>query len=82
VPRYDRSAVDRNKVKRRLRELVRLDLLPTLRRSLPHDLLLRARADAYNVEFAALRDAVRSVVARIGPPSPSIDPPAESETRE
>jgi ribonuclease P protein component len=68
VPRYDRSAVDRNKIKRRLRELIRLDLLPVLRLCASHDLLVRARAEAYGVEFAVLRDALRSVASRIGAP--------------
>ena len=31
VPRHQHSAVDRNRLKRRLRELVRLELLPALR---------------------------------------------------
>ena len=31
VPRYSHSAVERNRVKRRLREIVRLDVLPRLR---------------------------------------------------
>jgi ribonuclease P protein component len=55
VPRYSRSAVDRNRLKRRLRELVRTRLLPVLASV---DVVIRARPDAYAASFAALGDAV------------------------
>lgn len=52
VPRYKHSAVDRNRLKRRLRELARLALLP----GIPSlDLVIRARPEAYDASFATLR---------------------------
>jgi ribonuclease P protein component len=51
VPRHKHSAVDRNRLKRRLRELVRTRLLPSLP---PCDVVIRARAEAYADGFAAL----------------------------
>ena len=52
VPKYKHSAVDRNRLKRRLRELVRVELLPHLR---PMDVVFRAAPKAYSCDFAALR---------------------------
>jgi ribonuclease P protein component len=57
VPRYSGSVVDRNRLKRRLRELVRRRLLteaPSV------DVVIRARPEAYAASFAALEaDVVR-----------------------
>ena len=62
VPKYDRSAVERNRLKRRLRELTRLRLL----RELPAiDLVIRARRETYAVEFADLARDVDAVRARL-----------------
>lgn len=61
VPRFGHSAVDRNTVKRRLRELVRMDLLPGLSRM---DLVLKATPAAYRADFEALRFDVASVRER------------------
>ena len=43
--------MDRNKLKRRVREIVRLELLPHLPAI---DLVIRARATAYEQHFAAI----------------------------
>ena len=51
VPRHKHTAVDRNRLKRRLRELARTRLLPTLP---PSDVVIRARAEAYGDSFEAL----------------------------
>ena len=51
VPRHGNSAVDRNKLKRRVREIVRLELLPHLPAV---DMVIRARASAYQQAFGAL----------------------------
>ena len=51
VPRHGRSAVDRNKLKRRMREIVRRRLLSTLPAV---DLVIRARPSAYAIDFATL----------------------------
>lgn len=48
VPKYKHSAVERNRLKRRLRELVRLHLLPALAAfPIPLDVLVRASPPAY-----------------------------------
>lgn len=59
VPKHRRSIVDRNRVKRRLRELVRTRLLPNLDRRI--DLLIRAKPDAYNATFQDLAVDVVSI---------------------
>jgi ribonuclease P protein component len=60
VPRYSRSAVDRNRLKRRLRELVRTRLLPV---APSVDVAIRARPDAYAASFDALAaDLARAAV--------------------
>jgi ribonuclease P protein component len=51
VPRHGHSAVDRNKLKRRVREIVRVQLLPTLPAV---DLVIRSRPTAYEQPFAAI----------------------------
>ena len=51
VPKHRHKVVDRNKVKRRLRELVRTTLLPDLDRV---DVLIRAKPEAYGSTFNEL----------------------------
>ena len=51
VPKHRHKVVARNRVKRRLRELVRTSLLPTLGRI---DLLIRAKPEAYGSTFNEL----------------------------
>jgi ribonuclease P protein component len=59
VPRFKRSAVARNRLKRRLRELTRVRLLPA---DLPADVVLRVRPEAYDATFDALTtDVVRAL---------------------
>ena len=52
VPRYKHSAVDRNRLKRRLREIVRIAVLPTLP---PLDIVIRVFPVAYARSFDALQ---------------------------
>lgn len=72
MPKYSHGSVDRNRVKRRLRELVRLDLL----RRLPAiDVVIKAAPRAYSRTFADLRDDIdrmaRQLVKQFGePPTP------------
>lgn len=72
VPRYKQSAVARNRLKRRLRELVRLEVLPTLP---PMDVVLRVVPQAYQRDFDTLRDEVRRLSRQLGtltlPPVPT-----------
>ena len=65
VPRHKHSAVDRNRLKRRLRELVRIDLLPVLRAGVAMDVAIRARADAYATDVDALRTDVQFIQSRV-----------------
>ena len=64
VPRHRNSAVDRNRLKRRLKELARLALLPVLRGVAPTDVAIRARREAYAATFEQLERDIGLVVAR------------------
>lgn len=72
VPKYGHSSVDRNRLKRRLRELVRTQLLPLLRPPAggtvahvtplpPIDVVVRALPTAYGATFSALAAEVGRV---------------------
>lgn len=65
VPKHGREIVDRNRVKRRLREIGRRSVLPELkRRGEAVDVLVRARPGAYDADFAVLaRELVEAVEA-------------------
>lgn len=55
VPKHRHNVVERNRVKRRLRELVRIEILPSLERL---DLLIRAKPEAYDSTFEQLASDV------------------------
>jgi ribonuclease P protein component len=82
VPRYQQSAVARNRVKRRLRELSRIRLLPT---DIAGDVVIRVRPEAYRASFLVLAAEIDRVVAQLlswqatelGPPSVLDRPPAQ-----
>ena len=59
VPRFKHSAVARNQVKRRLRELVRLQILPT---GMLVDVVVRIRPEAYVASFDELSLDIRRLV--------------------
>jgi ribonuclease P protein component len=65
VPRYRHSAVARNLVKRRLRELVRLELLPALADTPPHDMVIRALPIAYTQSWDAMQREVRQLIGKL-----------------
>jgi ribonuclease P protein component len=66
VPKHKRRIVDRNRVKRRLREIGRSVLLPALRnRGLRLNVLLRARPETYTASFAQLRDEVAALTEQL-----------------
>lgn len=72
VPRHRRSAVARNRLKRRLREIARTEILPRLDmggESL--DVLIRARAVAYGAGFDGLRQELVRWTDRRSPDAPS-----------
>jgi ribonuclease P protein component len=62
VPRYKQSAVARNRLKRRLRELTRLRLLPA---DFPADVVVRIRPDAYDATFEALTADVQGALTQL-----------------
>lgn len=53
VPKFQSSAVARNRLRRRLREIWRRDIQPHQPAS---DLVIRARREAYGAGFARLRE--------------------------
>lgn len=63
VPKHGHTIVERNRVKRRLREIGRRGILPDLdgagRRA---DVLIRARRGAYDETFGGLETEVRKAV--------------------
>lgn len=65
VPKHKHSVVERNRVKRRLRELARTELVPAMRRQTAYDVAIRARAEAYRATFDALRDDMRALFGRL-----------------
>lgn len=59
VPTYDRRIVDRNRLRRRLREILRRDWLPeAVESGLEADVVVRARSGAYDLDFSSLRSAL------------------------
>lgn len=86
VPRYGHSAVDRNLVKRRLRDLARTQLLPTLA---VIDVVIRATPSAYAASYDTLRAALEkatrqlplreSLSAPTAPSTPSSTAPVPSQ---
>ncbi|MEX0907828.1 MAG: ribonuclease P protein component [Gemmatimonadota bacterium] len=57
VPKHRHTIVERNLIKRRLREVLRLEVLPRLEAAgVASDVLVRARREAYGASYAALRD--------------------------
>jgi ribonuclease P protein component len=64
VPRFGRTVVERNKVRRRLRELVRTRLLPRIP---PQDVLLRAAPAAYARTFNALEREIQQLARALSP---------------
>lgn len=71
VPRFKHSAVDRNRVKRRLKELVRLRMLPS---GIAVDVVLRIRPDAYRADFEALTTDIMRAMTQLSGWTPSDTP--------
>jgi ribonuclease P protein component len=74
VPRHQQTAVERNRLKRRLRELARTRLLPKLRAVAPQDLAIRAKRDAYAAQMEALAADLAAIVRRVSPVA-DVEPP-------
>lgn len=70
VPKYKHTGVERNLVKRRLREIVRLHMLALMQPHPPFDLVVRVFPSAYGREYAALHaemeQAVQQLLRRLG----------------
>ena len=62
VPKHGRTTVDRNQLRRRLRELLRLYVLPAVP---PTDLVVRVRDNAYAASFADLRSQLLQAVQSV-----------------
>ena len=63
VPKHGHNIVERNRVKRRLREIGRRVILPELDSAgMRHDVLIRARRSAYEAEFTRLETEVKEAV--------------------
>lgn len=62
MPRHGQTAVDRNRLKRRLREVMRTEVLPSMSWI---DLVVRAAPRAYDLEFDVIREEVGGAVRRL-----------------
>lgn len=63
VPKHGRRIVDRNLLKRRLREIGRREILPSLdARDARKDVLVRARREAYAASFEVLSRELKQAV--------------------
>jgi ribonuclease P protein component len=61
VPKHRHSIVERNLVKRRIREVLRLEVLPRLADGgVAANVLVRAKREAYGVAYGVLRDELVS----------------------
>jgi ribonuclease P protein component len=66
VPKHKHRIVERNRVKRRLREIGRTVVLPALRNSgVMLDVLLRARPEAYDAAYDDLRDQLQALTEEL-----------------
>jgi ribonuclease P protein component len=66
VPKHKRRIVERNLVKRRLRDVGRRFLLPALRAAGMHvDLMVRARPEAYGATFEEMRADLVALVEEL-----------------
>ena len=69
VPKYKRTGVERNRLKRRLREIARTRVLPGLRASATDaaavDVVVRALPPAYDAPFDRLREELVRSVERV-----------------
>ena len=80
MPRYKHTAVARNRLKRRLRELARLRLLPVLADLPPADVVVRVWPSAYAADFDALAADVTRALGQLRrgmPQAPAAAPPPD-----
>ena len=66
VPKHGHKIVERNKLKRRIRESARIELLPLcLEHAVSLDILIRAQPGAYEAEFGQLRDEIKELAEEL-----------------
>ena len=65
MPRFKHSAVDRNRLKRRLREIIRTTLLPVFATHAPVDVVVRVLPNAYDASFETLQAQLARTVAAV-----------------
>lgn len=65
VPRFKHGAVDRNRLKRRLREIIRTSLLPAIGVAAPVDVVVRVLPAAYDASFETLAAQLARTVGTI-----------------
>lgn len=65
VPKYGHIIVERNRLRRRMREIVRVRMLPVLRVAPPTDVLVRVLPRAYWASFDVLEREIDGIVTRI-----------------
>jgi ribonuclease P protein component len=58
VPKFGNTIVDRNRLRRRIREIARTVLLPTLGN---RDILIKALPSAYKSDFQAMREELAGI---------------------
>lgn len=66
MPRHKQTAVARNRVKRRLRELVRCAFLPALSMLPAMDVVVRAAPEAYEADVATLAADLERAITKLG----------------
>ncbi len=62
VPKFGKTIVERNRLRRRLREIARLVVLPMINR---RDVLIKALPSAYRTEFSTLSSELAGVANTI-----------------
>jgi len=65
VPKQKHTSVERNRLKRRLRELVRTRLLDALGALPPADVVIRTFPEAYDASFESLERQVERIAGRL-----------------
>ena len=65
VPKLGHIIVERNRLRRRIREIVRLRMLPVLAQAPPTDVLVRALPRAYSASFDVLEREIEGIIARL-----------------
>jgi ribonuclease P protein component len=70
VPLYGHAIVERNTVKRRIREIVRRDVLPSVTDRV--DIVVLARRSAYGADFSRLREELETLARRACEKGPTV----------